>query len=150
MSAPAAADGLTLVVRRRIRADAARLFRAWTDPAELVRWWGPRGVVCDGAEIDLRAGGAYRIVNRIPDGSVVVISGVFEAIEPPHRLVYTWAVAPGPTERVTVSFTADGDATEVRIVHERIANEDTRRSHANGWTGCLEGLAAHVDASSLP
>jgi hypothetical protein len=51
----------TLVVRRRIHATPEKLFAAWTQPEHLVRWWGPQGVACPAAEIDLRVGGAYRI-----------------------------------------------------------------------------------------
>jgi uncharacterized protein YndB with AHSA1/START domain len=79
----------TLVVRRRIHATPEKLFAAWTQPEHLVRWWGPQGVACPAAEIDLRVGGAYRLANRFPDGTVVWIAGVFELIEPPHRLMYT-------------------------------------------------------------
>src|SRR5262249_47241843 len=46
-----------LIVRRVIRAPVERVFAAWTEPAHLVRWWGPAPVVCCGAEVDLRVGG---------------------------------------------------------------------------------------------
>ena len=69
----------TLVVRRRINATAEKLFAAWTRPELLVRWWGPQGVACPAAEIDLRVGGSYRIANQFPDGTLVWIAGVFEA-----------------------------------------------------------------------
>src|ERR1700683_2487591 len=92
----------TLVVRRTIRATADRLFEAWTRPAQLKQWWGPEEVECVDAEIDLRLGGRYRIANRLPNGKILWIAGVFEVIEPPHRLVYTWALEPiaDPSERV--------------------------------------------------
>ena len=140
------AAGLTLVVRRRISASPDRLFRAWTIAEEFVRWWGPRGVVCEGAEIDLRIGGAYRIANRTPDGTLVWISGMFEAIQPPTRLAFTWRVDRSPAEesRVTVTFTAIGNETEVVVVHEQIASEATREDHELGWIGCLNGLAEHI------
>jgi uncharacterized protein YndB with AHSA1/START domain len=49
----------TLVVRRRINAAREKLFAAWTQPELLVRWWGPQGVACPAAEINLRVGGPY-------------------------------------------------------------------------------------------
>jgi uncharacterized protein YndB with AHSA1/START domain len=130
-----------LVVRRLIRAAPERLFELWTEPRHLMHWWGPPGVKCSGAEIDLRAGGAYRIANRMPDGSTTWISGVFEAVEPPRRLVFSWRTDPAqPDERVTVRFEPRGALTEVIVEHERIADERAREGHEAGWIGCLEGL----------
>jgi uncharacterized protein YndB with AHSA1/START domain len=137
----------TLVVRRRINARPEKLFAAWTQPELLVRWWGPRGVACPTAEIDLRVGGSYRIANEFPDGTVVWIAGVFEVIEPPHRLTYTWKLESqnGPVERVTVCFEAHGAATEVVVTHERIPDDSARTSHERGWIGCLDSLMRYSE-----
>jgi uncharacterized protein YndB with AHSA1/START domain len=136
----------TLVVRRRINATPEKLFAAWTQPKHLVQWWGPKGVACPAAEIDLRVGGAYRIANRFPDGSTVWIAGVFEVMEPPHRLIYTWKLESqkGPVERVTVCFEGLDASTEVIITHERIVDEAARKSHEQGWAGCLDSLFGYA------
>ena len=141
-------EGIVLVVRRTIRASPERIFEAWTRPEHLRAWWGPRPVTCSGAEVDLRVGGRFRIDNALPDGKTVVIEGTFRAIEPPHRLVYTWRMGAEAPESslVTVRFEARGDATEVVIVHESIPSEVVRRSHLDGWTGCLDGLEAFFTA----
>lgn len=146
--ASAESNWVSLVVRRTIRAPAARLFAAWTEPAQLRQWWGPRDVQCAGAEIDLREGGAYRIANRFPDGNVIWIAGVFEKISAPHTLVFTWRLEPGaqPEERVTVRFEPREQATEVIVVHERIASPEIRDRHELGWRGCLDGLERFVSA----
>jgi uncharacterized protein YndB with AHSA1/START domain len=139
-------DGLTLVVRRTIRAGAHRLFQAWTEPEQLVAWWGPRPVTCSEAQVDLRVGGRYRIGNLLPDGKTLWISGVFEVIESPRLLVYTWEVEPasGPAERVTVRFDAREGETEVSVIHERIGDAAMRDRHQAGWQGCLDGLVAYL------
>ncbi|HWU89173.1 MAG TPA: SRPBCC domain-containing protein [Kofleriaceae bacterium] len=133
---------LGLEVRRLIPARPERLFEAWTTPAQLEAWWGPRGVRCTRAEIDPRVGGGYRIGNELPDGRVVHIAGEFLVFEPPHRLVYTWRLEGADPERVTVRFEPRGAATEVVVVHERIADPRARAEHERGWEGCLDGLAA--------
>lgn len=134
-----------LTVRRVIAADTERVFAAWTEPELLRQWWGPAGVRCIAAEIDLRAGGAYRIGNQLPDGSILWISGEFEVVERPRRLVYSWAVGDEPLSRVTVSFTAIAErATEVMIHHERIHSDAVRDDHERGWRGCLDGLEGWV------
>jgi uncharacterized protein YndB with AHSA1/START domain len=141
----------TLVVRRRIRATAEKLFAAWTQPTLLVRWWGPQGVACPVAELDLRVGGSYRIANQFPDGTVVWIAGTFEVIEPPYRLIYTWKLESqnGPVERVTGCFEAHGAATEVVVTHERIPDEAARTGHERGWIGCLDGLVRYAEQPEI-
>jgi uncharacterized protein YndB with AHSA1/START domain len=136
---------VALVVRRKINAPPERVFEAWTQPEHLRRWWGPRPVTCSDAAVDLRVGGTYRIGNALPDGRIVWISGAFEVVEPPARLVYTWLVegsAGHEPSRVTVRFEDRNGATEVIVVHEQIDSEDTRADHEKGWNGCLDGLAA--------
>ena len=137
---------ITLVVRRTIRATPERLFDAWTTPEQLVEWWGPEGVACIAPSVDLRVGGHYRIGNRMSDGGEIWIAGVFEAVERPHRLTYTWRVEgrDGDPERVTVRFEPRGEDTEVIVTHERVANVTLRDEHARGWNGCLEGLARFI------
>jgi uncharacterized protein YndB with AHSA1/START domain len=136
-------DGIALVARRTIRASASRLFDAWTEPEQLRAWWGPRPVTCSAAEVDLRVGGRYRITNELPDGNVVIIEGEFELIEPPHRLVYTWRSGEDPQSRVTVRFEPRKEATEVIVIHEQIASEAIKKSHVQGWSGCLDSLERH-------
>jgi len=140
---------LSLIVRRTIAAPAARLFAVWTEPEHLKKWWGPGAVTCPEAEVDLRVGGRYRIANLTPAGEVVWITGEFEVVEPPRRLVYSWNIdeggRPAPTSRVTVRFEQRGERlTEVVVVHERIAAAPLRASHEKGWSGCLEGLAQYL------
>lgn len=136
-----------LVVRRTIRADPERVFDAWTRPEHLKKWWGPKSVECIDAQVDLRVGGTYRIANQFPDGKVLWINGEFEAIDRPHRLVYTWRIGSeeGAAERVTVTFQAQGQATEVMVVHECIPTVAKRDTHERGWLGCLDGLVEYLE-----
>jgi len=143
------AEGLVLVVRRVVEAEPDRLFDAWTRPEELRAWWGPRSVRCTGAEVDLRAGGRYRIDHELPGGARLTIEGQFSVVERPRRLAYSWRVVPGGggTELVTVRFEPKGvRRTEVIVTHERIGSADLRSSHEEGWAGCLDGLARHAAA----
>ena len=137
-------SSITLVTRKTIRATAQRLFQAWTQPMHLRKWWGPEGIKCIDAAVDLRVGGSYRIGNRLPDGKSLWITGEFELIEEPHTLIYTWHVEgrddPLGFERVTVTFEQRANSTEVIVVHERITDRRTRDQHEEGWEGCLNGL----------
>jgi uncharacterized protein YndB with AHSA1/START domain len=145
-------DGTTLEVRRTIKATPERLFAAWTDPAQLMAWWGPQGVDCIGAEVDLRTGGRYRIGNQMPDGSRIWIVGTFEIIDRPRLLTYSWLLegTPSAVERVTVRFEQADGGTEVIVTHEKIPDERLRSQHVYGWAGCLDGLAAYLCADQEP
>jgi uncharacterized protein YndB with AHSA1/START domain len=143
---------IALLVRRTIKAEVSRVFEAWTRPEQLVKWWGPRPVTCTNAVVDLRVGGAYRIANLLPDGSTLFIFGQFELVDPPSRLVYTWHTEPNnaprlEASRVTVRFEPQGAATEVIVLHERIADETTSADHDRGWRGCLDSLASLFDTA---
>jgi uncharacterized protein YndB with AHSA1/START domain len=141
-----------LIVRLTIGASRERLFDAWTTPAQLMEWWGPVGVSCTAAEVDLRVGGRYRIANRLPDGETLWITGEFERIERPNLLVYSWRLETGAeagtaAERVSVRFRPQGDLTEVVVTHERIATQAMKEQHEQGWVGCLAGLKRYMSTS---
>ena len=77
-------------VTRRFEAPRALVFRALTTPEVLKRWLlGPDGWALEVCTIDLRVGGAFRYVWRKPSGREMGMGGVYRAIEPPRRLVYT-------------------------------------------------------------
>lgn len=145
-----------VIVRRRIRSSPEQLFEAWTCREALLQWWGPRGVECTGAEVDLRVGGSYLLENRLPGGQMVTIRGVFERIEAGRELVFTWSVRKdggpaSPFERVTVQFVPSSPAateTEVTVIHDRIPTLSTAEEHQLGWIGCLEGLDGYVSSGS--
>lgn len=136
---------LTLVVRRIIRAPIERVFAAWTRPEHLQRWWGPSGMRCNLAEIDLRVGGRYRIGNQNAAGDIVWIAGEFERIDAPHALVYTWSIGDADPERVTVRFEPRDGVTEVVVIHEHITSPPARDRHEHGWHGCIDGLIAWLE-----
>ncbi|MGH7408469.1 MAG: SRPBCC family protein, partial [Candidatus Methylomirabilales bacterium] len=112
----------TLRLTRTLAAPRERVFRAWTEPSELKRWWGPDGYATPSAEEDLRVGGKYRLgMRKLPDGGVFYLAGTFREVRPPERLVYTWVWEGSPElgeTLVTVEFRTRGKATEIRLTHE--------------------------------
>jgi uncharacterized protein YndB with AHSA1/START domain len=100
--------------------DAPRhiVFEAMTKPEHVRRWWGCLGEgysvpVC---EIDLRAGGAWRFLNRHPKGEAA-FHGEYREITPPHRLVYTeiFEEYPDTVSVVTADFTEEGGKTRMTV-----------------------------------
>lgn len=138
----------TLQIHHHVRANRSRVFDAWTDPESIVLWWGPPGVRCTHADIDLRVGGSFLIVNKLPDGSFIRITGIYETIERPQRLVHSWTVdttTAQPDERVEIDFTARDGGTDISITHTGIPTPDLRAGHRAGWLGCLDGLTNFVE-----
>jgi uncharacterized protein YndB with AHSA1/START domain len=140
-----------LVLTRTFAAPREKVFRAWTDPALLKKWWaaGP-GFTPTVAEIDLRVGGRYRLGMRAPDADAdYVVAGTYREVQRPARLVYTWAWegAGAPETLVTVEFLDRGAQTEVILTHEQFADASDRDQHASGWSGCLDNLARVLTAS---
>lgn len=129
------------------------VFRAWTDPVELARWWGPGEFTCPQADVDLRPGGSYRLVMQPKGGDAMVLGGTYREVEPPERLVYTWRWEsgwPDPTELVvTVEFRDLGERTEVLLTQEGFTDDTGVQANRWGWDGGLDKLAAHLSAERV-
>jgi uncharacterized protein YndB with AHSA1/START domain len=143
--------GERVVVRRVIAARRERVFRNWTDPQQLRRWWGPGGFACPEATVDLRPGGTYRLVMQPPgDGPIMSVTGTYREVRPPALLVYTWRWDSGPAASdheslVTVSFDDLGDGrTEVTVRHDRFPPDHDRSPYRSGWEEGLLKLEAAI------
>ncbi len=134
------ATSLTLV--RRLRAPTARVFAAWTDPATMALWFGPRHTRVELAEADPQVGGAFRVVLREGNGARHEVTGTYTEIAPEQRLVFTWAWSDAPERRsrVTVALRPVPEGTELTLTHDRFADAETATRHTRGWTESLARL----------
>jgi uncharacterized protein YndB with AHSA1/START domain len=132
----------SLTTARRLKAPVEKVFAAWTDPKILAQWWGPHHTRVVEAAMDVREGGGFRIVLGEANGARHEISGRYVTVEPNARLVFTWAwsIAPERQSRVTISFRAVADGTEVTVLHDMFADADTATRHRRGWTESLDRL----------
>lgn len=110
-----AEDEPVVVFRRFVAAPPGLVFEVWTEPEHLQHWWGPRGFALVVCESDLRVGGAYRFVQRTPDGQEHGFRGEYREIERPDRLVRTFVYEGWPDlESVeTITFQSEGRGTLV-------------------------------------
>ncbi len=136
---------ITLNLTRTYSAPREEVFRAWTEPEALKRWFAPSDEFSTPiAEVDLRVGGAYRIGMKPPDQEdMFIVVGTYREVQPPERLVFTWSWEEGMDvgeTLVTVQFRDLGGSTEVVLTHELFPNEQARDKHNEGWSGCLERL----------
>jgi uncharacterized protein YndB with AHSA1/START domain len=143
MDQPAAVNP-SLTMKRRLNATPAEVYRAWTDPDLLVRWFGPENVTTQEAEVDLRVGGSYRVVMLEDNGERHQVSGAYQEVVENERLVFSWAwvTTPERVSRVTVTFKPDGDGTILTLLHEQFFDAEAVRGHTHGWTGSLVKLEA--------
>ncbi|MGO4666087.1 SRPBCC family protein [Bosea sp. 2RAB26] len=132
----------SLTMKRRLNATPAEVYRAWTQPELLARWFGPENVRAEKAEIDARVGGHYRISMRGSDGELHHVSGEYHEVVENERLVFSWAwiSTPERVSRVTVTLKPDGDVTILTLLHEQFYDEAAAGRHVHGWTGSLVKL----------
>jgi uncharacterized protein YndB with AHSA1/START domain len=77
-----------LVITRVFDAARERVWKAWTEPERLKRWFGPQDFTVPVCSVDLRVGGSFHLSMRSPDGKDYWVKGVYREITPPARLVY--------------------------------------------------------------
>jgi uncharacterized protein YndB with AHSA1/START domain len=137
----------SLTIVRRIRARPSLVFDALTTSDGIARWWGPDDGPVLLAETDLRVGGRYRVRFRMLDGSEHESSGEYLEVVPAKRLAMSWRWAGGgedPGESlVEIRLRAVAEGTELTLTHSRLHDEESRRSHEEGWTGALDKLERH-------
>jgi len=141
--------GLELRLQRVIRATRQRVFAAWITPADLLKWFGSKECQPRSARIHPRVGGEYHFRLKTERHGEVHLHGVFRELKRPSRLVYTWNLSGDPKlehdeSLVTVEFLGHDGATEIRITHDHLPNEEIREDHTRGWNECLDSLEKHL------
>lgn len=138
-----------LVVTRIIDAPRALVFKAWTQPEHVARWWGPQGYTTIYCDMDIRVGGSYRFGMRSPEGTEHWKHGVFRDIVEPERVVFTFAWEDergelGHELLTTVTFEAAGEKTRLTLRQGVFETREGRDGHVIGWTSCFERFAEYV------
>lgn len=147
-----------LMMTRMFDAPRELVWRAWTQPEHVAKWWGPRGFSTRVEELDLRTGGAWRYVMIGPDGNEYPSQGVFREVSPPNRIVSTDEFGedftpPADMELpsgivMTVLFDEVDGGTRVTL-HIAHATAEDRRRHEEmgvvpGWNSSLDCLAEYL------
>jgi uncharacterized protein YndB with AHSA1/START domain len=149
MATPQSQPENSLQLTRTFAAPRDRVFRAWTDAREFAQWFHPtadyKTVI---TRLDLRVGGKYSLEMHHKEGNIHRLTGTYEEIKPPEKLVFTWCwqqeeVAPGES-LVTVTFKDLGGSTEVNLTHRNLLTAESREKHNHGWIGCLGQLDGYL------
>jgi uncharacterized protein YndB with AHSA1/START domain len=137
-------SGKTLLIERTFQAPAQAVFDAWTSEEVLRRWFaGEPGWDTPEAHVDLRLGGAVRVVMRDPEKDVEHGGGGhYTEIDPPNRLAFTWTWDDDEDREtlIELDFEEAEGATTVRLTHSGLRDQDSVISHEGGWNNCLDSL----------
>jgi len=143
---------LTLEAKRVLPAAPAVVFRAFSAPNELAKWWGPEGFTAPSLEFDPRVGDSYRIEMQPPEGDPFYLIGEFREVEPPARLAYTFVWEdPDPDDvetLVELSFRDLGESTEVVFTQGPFKTEARLALHRDGWGDSFDKLELLISAQA--
>ncbi len=146
-----------VVIQRVFDAPRELVWKAWTDPQHVMRWWGPKGFTAPSCRIDFREGGSYLYCMRSPEGQDYWSTGVYREIVLLERIVATDSfadehgnVVPAthygmsadvPIEMlVTVTFEDLAGKTKLTLRHAGLPAE-LRTDAGQGWSESLDKLA---------
>jgi len=155
------------VVSRLLDAPRERIWKAWTDAAQLKQWWGPQGFKVHTCKVDLRPGGMFHYGMTAPDGSEMWGRFVYRTIDAPERLVFivsfsdpqggvtrhpwseNWPLETlssvifedlGGKTRLTVQWVPHDSASEL----ERKTFDEGREGMTQGWGGTMDQFANYL------
>jgi uncharacterized protein YndB with AHSA1/START domain len=136
---------------RLFDAPRAVVFRAWTDPEQVIHWYGPKGFTVEHIEMNVRPGGAWRKCMRSPAGVDYWRSGVYLEVVEPERLSFTYVSddpqgIKGHETLVTIDFLDRGGQTLMIFKQGIFESVATRNSHRGGWGESMDRFAAWVES----
>lgn len=138
-----------LVMTRVFDAPRELVFKVWTETKHVAQWWGPKGFTNPVCEMEVRVGGAIRIHMRAPNGVVYPMTGVFQEITAPERLVFVSSALDDKGHSMfdvlsTVIFVERSGKTaltlQLRVIKATAAAPQYLKGMEMGWTQSLDRL----------
>ena len=135
---------LMLEITRVLPAGPALVFKYFTDPNQLARWWGPEGFSTPNLQFDPRVGESFRIEMQPPESDVFHLTGEFREVDPPTHLAYTFRwEEPDPDDvetLVDLSFRDLSESTEIVFTQGPFMTEARLELHRDGWKDGFDKL----------
>lgn len=136
-----------LVLSRTFDAPRALVFKAWTQPEHMARWWGCDHTVKNKVTNDFRVGGGFRSEMTLDDGTLHVVIGKYVEIDAPARLSFTWdweSGGLGSETLVEIDLEEEDGKTVMTFRHSLFASTELRDAHSSGWTASFDRLADRI------
>jgi uncharacterized protein YndB with AHSA1/START domain len=134
-------------IDRFIAGSVEQVWRAWTEPPILKRWFGsdPAGTVL-AALLDVRPGGKFAVTFANADGTTYTCRGVYAVVEAQRRLAFSWGWdnEPGVQTQVTVRFAPERAGTRLAFEHAGLGSS-TGHDYAGGWARTFDKLIRVVE-----
>lgn len=144
-----------VTIIKTLPASIQRVWDAWTHPEEVKQWLSPEGMTNPEVTVDLKVGGAYRIVmegRNMPNpqhNGKMAVGGTYLEIEVPTKLVFTWLweKAPPGTHTTTITIllkAVDSNTTELTLIHTGFPDDTMRHEHNMGWNSTFRKLEQYM------
>jgi uncharacterized protein YndB with AHSA1/START domain len=130
-----------IITSRVFDAPRALVFKAWTDPKQIARWWGPNGFTTTIHEMDVRPGGAWRFSMHGPDGVDYKNENVYIEVLEPERIAYSHVSV--PKFHMTVTFDEQGGKTH--LIMRMVFDTAALHEHVVKTFGAVEGAKQTLD-----
>ena len=138
-------EKLAVEIKRLIKAPRDRVYAAWTDPAQLKQWFGPESIQTHDLVAEAQVGGTFRWDLSNAEGEKMTCRGEYRELQPDKKVVFTWQwdddeAWENHVSIVTVELSDSDGGTELRLTHEQLPNEESRKGHTRGWNSALDKL----------
>jgi uncharacterized protein YndB with AHSA1/START domain len=139
-------------MKRELPAARAVVFRAFVEPKQLAKWFGPKGYTVSSVEFSPRVGARYRVEVQPPDGAHFHVTGEVRQSDPPGRLAFTFVYEEPNRDdvetQVVLSFLDLGESTEVDLTQGAFKTEERRALHHEGWSDSFDKLERLISAQA--
>ncbi len=152
LNAPSSSSRV-LDIERVFAAPPERVFAAFADYEAMAMWFGPGPCHVTDGEIDFTVGGRYRLRLETDGHGPIEVTGIYQTIERPTRLVFSWqwqgnpAFAPAPSV-VSLAFQAHPEGCLLHLRQVGIDDAEVRADHRAGWNGTFDKLAHRFTGGS--
>ena len=148
-AAAESAQKLELTITRVFDAPRALVWQAWTDPEQLMKWWGPERHPATHLAMDVRPGGVWRnCLRSVETGQDLWHHGRFREVVPMERLVFTFTWEEdgerGVETVVTITFAEQGGQTLMTLHQAPFQSDFQRDDHDGGWNSAFDRLAEQL------
>ncbi len=139
----------SLVITREFLFSPSEIFDAWTRPDRVRYWLAPKPSWSTSFSNTASTGGPCHLEMINPDGLNHTVEGHYLQLVSNQRIAMTWRSIVVPQSVVLIELTPSVNGTTLTLSHDGLTNSEVIQHHLSGWTGCLNQLGAHLQASQI-